>query len=45
MHNYFDRPIDITAEKREIRNLFTFGFCWRMDYNLSKKQSYGSATD
>lgn len=25
MHNYFDRPIDITAEK-EIRSLFTFGY-------------------
>lgn len=25
MHNYFDRPIDITTEK-EIRSLFTFGY-------------------
>lgn len=25
MHNYYDRPIDITAEK-EIRSLFTFGY-------------------
>lgn len=34
MHNYFDRPIDITAEK-EIRSLFTFGYGGEW-YNLSQ---------
>ena len=34
MHNYFDRPIDITAEK-EIRSLFTFGYNGEW-YNLSQ---------
>lgn len=34
MHNYFDKPIDITAEK-EIRSLFTFGYGGEW-YNLSQ---------
>lgn len=34
MHNYFDKPIDITAEK-EIRSLFTFGYNGEW-YNLSQ---------
>lgn len=34
MHNYYDRPIDITAEK-EIRSLFTFGYGGEW-YNLSQ---------
>lgn len=34
MHNYYDRPIDITAEK-EIRELFTFGYFGEW-YNLSQ---------
>lgn len=34
MHNYFDRPIDITVEK-EIRSLFTFGYGGEW-YNLSQ---------